>query len=80
MANKKTKLDFEQTITQLEQIAKQLEKGDLSLEDSVSKFEEGMELSKQCNNLLESAQKRITILLKEEDNSLKEENFIQEEE
>ncbi len=80
MANKKTKLDFEQTITQLEQIAKQLEKGDLSLEDSVSKFEEGMELSKQCNNLLESAQKRITILLKEEDDSLKEENFIQEEE
>lgn len=52
---------FEETIKELEKIATELENGDLSLEDSVSKFEEGMKLSKQCNDLLENAEKRITI-------------------
>ena len=47
--------------------------------ESVATFEEGMKLSKQCNKLLESAEKRITILLKDGD-KIKEENFIQEEE
>ena len=56
---------FEETIKELEKIATELENGDLSLEDSVSKFEEGMKLSKQCNDLLENAEKRITILLKD---------------
>lgn len=78
MANKEN-LNFEETMKQLETIAKELENGDLDLEASVSKFEEGMRLSKQCNELLENAEKRITILLKEGD-SLKEENFSQEEE
>ena len=50
---------FEETIKELEKIATELENGDLSLEDSVSKFEEGMKLSKQCNDLLENAEKRI---------------------
>lgn len=48
---------FEETIKELEKIATELENGDLSLEDSVSKFEEGMKLSKQCNDLLENAEK-----------------------
>lgn len=70
---------FEETIKELEKIATELENGDLSLEDSVSKFEEGMKLSKQCNDLLENAEKRITILLKDGEET-KEENFVQEEE
>ena len=78
MAEKKEKnLNFEETIKNLEQIASELEKGDLDLEASVSKFEEGMELSKKCNELLENAEKRISILLKDGD-KIKEENFIQE--
>ena len=64
---------------ELEKIATELENGDLSLEDSVSKFEEGMKLSKQCNDLLENAEKRITILLKDGEET-KEESFVQEEE
>ena len=56
-----------------------LEKGDLNLEESVSKFEEGMKLSKECSNLLEDAEKRITILIKDGD-EVQEENFLQEEE
>lgn len=50
---------FEETIKELEKIATELENGDLSLEDSVSKFEEGMKLSKQCNDLLENAEKEL---------------------
>lgn len=72
-------LTFEEIMSKLENIATQLEKGDLNLEESVSKFEEGMELSKKCSDLLENAEKRITILLKDGD-EIKEENFIQEEE
>ena len=70
---------FEETIKELEKIATVLENGDLSLGDSVSKFEEGMKLSKQCNDLLENAEKRITILLKDGEET-KEESFVQEEE
>ncbi len=72
-------LPFEEAIKQLENVAAELEKGDLNLDESVAKFEEGMRLSKQCSKLLEDAEKRITILLKDGD-SVKEENFIQEEE
>lgn len=75
----KEDLNFEETMNKLEQIAKELENGDLTLEQSVSKFEEGMKLSKTCSDLLENAEKRITILLKDGE-QIKEENFVQEEE
>lgn len=73
------KASFEETMSKLEEIATELEKGDLNLEESVSKFEEGMKLSKECNNLLQNAEKRITVLLQNGED-IKEENFIQEEE
>lgn len=72
-------LPFEEAMKQLEVIATKLEKGDLNLDESVATFEEGMKLYKQCSELLESAEKRITVLLKD-GNEIKEENFIQEEE
>ena len=75
----KNTMNFEEAMKGLEQIAGELEKGNLNLDESVNKFEEGMKLSKQCSELLENAEKRITILLKDED-EIKEENFIQEEE
>ncbi len=65
---------FEEQIEELEQIVNQLEKGDLSLDDSVAKFEEGIKISKECNKILEKAEKKITILVNQ-DNELKEENF-----
>lgn len=70
---------FETAMKQLETVAKELEKGDLDLDSSVAKFEEGMKLSAKCSELLEAAEKRITILLKDGE-KIKEENFIQEEE
>jgi exodeoxyribonuclease VII small subunit len=73
------KISFEETMSKLEEIATELEKGDLNLEESVSKFEEGMKLSKECSNFLEDAEKRITILIKNGD-GIQEKNFLQEEE
>lgn len=66
--------NFEETIKKLEVIANELEKGDLNLDESVSKFEEGMKLSKTCSEILENAEKRISILIKK-DNEVSEENF-----
>ncbi len=75
----KKELSFEDAMKELENIATELEKGDLNLDESVKKFEEGMELSKKCSKILDEAEKRITILLKDGDN-IKEEKFTQEEE
>ena len=58
-------INFEDTMKKLENIANELEKGDLDLDTSVSKFEEGMKLSKKCNEILENAEKRISILINE---------------
>lgn len=70
---------FEQTMQKLEEIVKELESDKLDLDTSVSKFEQGMELSKQCSKILDDAEKRISILINK-DGEIKEENFIQTEE
>ena len=72
------KKSFEEQMEQLEQIVAELEKGELNLEESVKKFEQGINISKKCNDILEKAEKKITILLRQED-EIKEENFEAEE-
>lgn len=72
-------MKFEESMQKLEEIAKELESGELDLDTSMSKFEEGMKLSKKCNEILENAEKKITILLQKE-GELVEENFEQEDE
>lgn len=69
-----SKENFEESMKKLEEIVIELEKGNLNLDESVNKFEEGMKISKQCNKMLEEAEKKITILL-ENDGEIKEENF-----
>ena len=71
-------MNFEETMKQLETITAELEKGDLNLEDSVKKFEEGMELSKKASKILEESEKKINILIQKED-EIVEENFVGEE-
>lgn len=66
--------NFEETIKELEVIANELEKGDLNLDASVAKFEQGMKLSKTCSEILENAEKRISILIKKDD-GVEEQNF-----
>lgn len=67
-------VNFEESMENLEKIVEELEKGDLNLDDSIKKFEEGMKISKQCNEYLENAEKKITVLINENGN-LKEEEF-----
>jgi exodeoxyribonuclease VII small subunit len=54
---------FEEQLAELEKIVDQLERGDLSLEDSVSLFERGVHLSNACKAQLSSAESRIQVLL-----------------
>lgn len=69
-----SKENFEESMKKLEEIVVELENGKLNLDESVRKFEEGMKLAKQCNNILENAEKKITILL-ENNGEIKEQPF-----
>ncbi len=69
---------FEELLIELENIANSLEKDELTLDESIEKFEEGMKISKICNEKLEKTEKKINIIL-EEDGKIKEENFTVEE-
>jgi len=73
----KSEENFEELMAELEEITSKLETDKLSLDESVKLFEEGMEISKKCNEKIEDAEKRITILLKTND-EVKEENFVPE--
>jgi len=68
------KKDFESTLEKLEQIVHGLEGGELSLDQSIKKFEEGIELYKNCKTFLEDAEKKIQVLT----DSLKEEDYSEE--
>lgn len=71
-------INFEEAMKKLEEITAELEKGDLSLDESVKKFEEGIKLSKECNKILENSEKRINILINN-DGNITEENFLPKE-
>ena len=72
-------MNFEESMNKLELIANELESGNLSLEESMNKFEEGIKISKECNKMLEKAEKKITMLIND-DGEIKEENFMPGEE
>lgn len=71
---KKEEKSFEELMIKLEEITNKLEKEQLSLDESVKLFEEGMNVSKECNEKLENAEKRITILINDGE-EFKEEKF-----
>ncbi|MBM9612780.1 exodeoxyribonuclease VII small subunit [Desulfobulbus rhabdoformis] len=58
------KKTFETALTKLEQITEELENGDLSLEKSLEKFNEGMSLVQFCNGKLDEAKTQVELLLK----------------
>jgi len=62
--DKKRKKTFEDALSQLESIISQLENGDLPLEESLKLFEEGMKLSRFCNQRLNEARKKVEVLVK----------------
>ncbi|MGH9323510.1 MAG: exodeoxyribonuclease VII small subunit [Vicinamibacteria bacterium] len=54
--------DFEEALARLENLVKEIEKGELSLENSLSRYEQGIRLARFCNEKLEEAEKRIELL------------------
>ena len=69
---------FEESLAELEKIATEIEKGDVGLEQAISEFEKGIKLSKECSEKLDDAEKRINILVKNENGEMTEEEFEQE--
>jgi exodeoxyribonuclease VII small subunit len=64
MADKKQ--TFETSLKELEKIVRRLEEGDSSLEESLKLFEDGVKLSRECQERLNQAERRIEVLLKDE--------------
>jgi exodeoxyribonuclease VII small subunit len=62
-----SKRTFESAMRRLEEIVSELEKGDLSLEQSLSMYEEGVELTKFCSSKLDESEKKIQVLTRDEE-------------
>ncbi len=56
------KFDFNKGLIELEEIVNKMESGDLELEESLKLFEQGVELTRQCQNALNEAEQRILVL------------------
>lgn len=74
MARKKAALDFEQSLADLQTLVERLENGELSLEDSLTAFEQGIGLTRDCQAALAQAEQKVQVLL-ERDGELAEEPF-----
>ena len=64
---------FEESIVELEKIVSELENGELSLDESMKMFEEGMKTSKYCSEILNKAEKKIVTILEKNSEILEEE-------
>jgi exodeoxyribonuclease VII small subunit len=67
--------DFEKSLTRLEEVVKRMEGPDLSLDEAMKLFEEGVTLSRECQKQLEEAEGRVEILLKKADGKIVAEPF-----
>src|SRR6266699_2918848 len=74
------KPDFERSLVRLEEVVRRLESPQLSLDDAMKLFEEGVALSRECQKQLEEAEGRVEILLKKADGKLAAEPFDPERE
>ena len=73
----KKPLSFEEALARLERIAEQIEKGEIGLEESITRYEEGMALVQQCREILTQAEQRI-VKLQPDDPGGKPENATDE--
>jgi exodeoxyribonuclease VII small subunit len=72
--------DFEKSLGRLEEVVRRLESPQLSLDDAMKLFEEGVELSRECQKQLEEAEGKVEILLKKADGKLAAQPFDPERE
>lgn len=75
MATKKTEISFEENIKELEGIVKRLEAGEVSLDEMLGLFEEGIRRTKECTNQLKKAEQKITVLMENSDGEICETPF-----
>jgi exodeoxyribonuclease VII small subunit len=68
--------NFEQSLKQLETIVAQMERGDISLDESIKLFEEGTQLAEQCKQQLAEAECKVEILIKQRNGAMKREPFV----
>jgi len=73
-------MTFEKAMKKLEEIVQELETGELTLEESLKKFQEGVTLSKFCSSKLDETENKITLLLKDHHGNLIETPFIDDDE
>ena len=66
---------FEQSMKQLEQIVQELETGDLPLEKAIKKFDEGIQLSKLCAKKLDETEKKIAVLMQDDQGNVTQAPF-----
>ncbi len=71
-------LSYEEAVSKLEKILKDLENDDCTLNDSLNKFKKGIELYNYCNDLLSKADGEIKILLKDDGMNMKDVEFPME--
>ena len=64
-------INFEKSLKQLEALVEKLEKGELSLEESLKQFEQGVKLTRECRQALQTAEQKISILSQEDDDWVK---------
>ena len=70
--------EFEKSLTRLEEVVKRMESTDLSLDEAMKLFEEGVKLSRECQKQLEEAEGRVEILLRKADGKIAAEPFSTE--
>lgn len=66
---------FEKKLKRLEEIVEKMEEGEISLDDSLKLFEEGVKLSRECGKELTEAEQKVKILLSADNNKIKTEDF-----
>ena len=71
---------FELALSKLEEIVRHLEKGDLTLDDSMKAFEDGIKWSRMCEQKLNEAKGKVEMLVKDANGQMKEKEFKVEEE
>ena len=69
------KRNFEKALADLENIVQRLDENDLSLDESLSLFEEGIKLSRFCSQKLDSVEDKVEILLRDDEGNFKKEPF-----
>lgn len=72
------KLKFEDALAKLERIVADIEEGEVSLEESIEKYAEGIELIKQCRTILDAAEEKIRVLTRGEDGELEADGELDE--